>query len=60
MNTGRKKYMPTSDISSPPIVPMASGYQNASFVPIMNGTKPSMVDSMVSIMDVIFELNAFL
>ena len=40
--------------------PYGQRITNASFVPIMNGTKPSMVDSMVSIMDVIFELNAFL
>lgn len=39
--------MPTNDISSPPIVPAANGNQKASLsIPIINGTKPRMVETI--------------
>jgi hypothetical protein len=42
-------------MARPPIVPIANGYQNDSFaVPTMNGINPSIVDSMVNIIGIIF------
>lgn len=51
--------IPTIDIARPPMVPIARGYQNDSFVsPIMKGMKPKIVDTTVSRIGTIFTLNA--
>lgn len=47
-NIGRKKNIPTIDITNPPIVPAAKGNQKASFsVPIINGINPRIVETTV-------------
>lgn len=52
--------MPRIDIISPPMVPAASGNQNASLSgPSMNGMNPSMVDITVRNIGVIFAFHAF-
>ena len=48
------------DIASPPMVPAASGNQNASLSgPNMNGIKPKMVETTVRKIGVIFAFQAF-
>ena len=52
--------MPAIDITSPPIVPAASGNQNASLSgPNMNGMNPRIVDITVRKIGVIFAFHAF-
>ena len=52
--------MPKMDMASPPMVPAASGNQNASLSgPSMNGMKPKMVETTVRKMGVIFAFQAF-
>ena len=47
-NTGKKKKMPITDITKPPMVPAANGNQKASLsVPTMNGIKPKIVETTV-------------
>ena len=49
MKIGRYSRMLTIDMASPPIVPIANGYQNDSFVsPIRNGMNPRMDETTVS------------
>lgn len=53
--------MPTTDIVSPPMVPAASGNQNASLsAPSMNGMNPNMVDMTVSDIGVILAFHALM
>ena len=48
------------DMASPPIVPAASGNQNASLSgPNMNGIKPRIVETTVRKIGVIFAFQAF-
>jgi hypothetical protein len=59
MRVGSRMRIARSDIINPPIVPDARGNQKLSWVsPTTNGMKPSTVESTVSIIDVIFALNA--
>lgn len=58
-NIGRKKNIPTTDITNPPIVPAANGNQKASLsVPIINGTNPRIVETTVRKMGTIFAFHA--
>lgn len=58
-NTGRKKKIPMIDITNPPIVPAASGNQNASLsVPTIKGIKPRMVETTVRKIGRIFAFQA--
>lgn len=53
--------MPAIDIASPPIVPAATGIQKASLlVSTINGIKPSMVETTVRKMGMIFEFHALM
>ncbi len=53
--------MATIDMANPPIVPAASEKQNASLaVPTINGTKPSMMETTVRKMGMIFEFHALM
>ena len=55
---GRKKKMPTSDMSRPPMVPAAKGNQKASTVPIRKGMKPKMVETTLRKMGMILVFHA--
>ena len=53
--------IPTIDMANPPMVPDASGNQNASLeVPTMKGIKPSMVETTVRKMGMILEFHALM
>lgn len=47
-----------TDITSPPMVPAASGNQNGVFSPIRKGTNPKMVETTVRKMGIIFTFHA--
>lgn len=58
-NKGRKKKIPMTDITNPPMVPAANGNQKASFsVPTMKGMKPKMVETTVRKMGTTFAFQA--
>ena len=57
---GRETKIPRSDRIKPPIVPAANGNQKASLsAPNKKGTKPKIVERMVSKIGVIFAFQAF-
>jgi hypothetical protein len=58
LNTGRKIKIPTTDITSPPMVPAAKGNQNGALSPTRNGTKPKMVDVTVRKIGITFTFQA--
>ena len=58
---GKNRNIPTIDMANPPMVPAASGNQNASLeVPTIKGINPSMVETTVRKMGMILEFHALM
>ena len=61
IKSGRKQKVPNMETINPPIIPAASGNQNASLDdPTIKGTKPKAVDVTVRKMGLIFAFHALI